>query len=37
MKRLIREAVFFVVVGLAWLVPGMAVGVGLLLALTRWG
>lgn len=37
MSRFIREAVAFIVVGVVWLVPGMAVGVVLLLALTRWG
>lgn len=38
MSRFLREAVAFVVVGLVWLVPGMALGIGLLLAIKGcWG
>ncbi len=36
MNRFIREAVAFIVVGVVWLVPGMALGIALLLALSRW-
>ena len=36
MNRLIRECVAFGVVGVLWLGPGMALGVGLLLAIKHW-
>ena len=36
MTRLAREAVALLVVGVLWLGPGMAVGIGLLLAIKHW-
>lgn len=36
MTRLLRDAVAFAVVGVLWLLPGMVVGIGVLMAIKHW-